>query len=199
MNTDKKISYKKIIEYQDKLIRDFHSKKILFNEENALFKNIYNNMLSNYKLWHLEDEARRLDVGDAVIADIKRKIDRENQSRNDYIEKIDETLLTMLPSSVTPDLPINSETPGAVIDRLSIGGLKIYHMAEETDRKNAAPEHIKKCSEKLQRLKLQRQDLGAALGVLLEELFNGKKQLRVYRQFKMYNDPKLNPALYGKN
>ncbi|PIP41099.1 hypothetical protein CO110_00950 [Candidatus Desantisbacteria bacterium CG_4_9_14_3_um_filter_40_11] len=154
--------------------------------------------IHNYYLWHQEDIARRTDVNDAVIAETKRKIDRLNQARNDTIEKIDEHLLLALQGINTDNsLPINSETPGSIIDKMSILLLKIYHMNEETKRDNAPSDHIEKCQNKLNILQEQLEDLGNCLKILLEEIFSGKRRLKIYRQFKMYNDPTLNPQLYG--
>ncbi|MBU0701012.1 DUF4254 domain-containing protein [bacterium] len=155
--------------------------------------------LHNYYLWHQEDIARRVDVNDTVIAETKHRIDRLNHSRNDTIEKIDEyLLLSMQGDNIDNSLPINSETPGSIIDRMSILTLKIYHMNEETKRNDVSLEHIEKCQDKLIILKEQLEDLGNCLKVLLEEIFNGKKRLKIYRQFKMYNDPALNPQLYAR-
>lgn len=152
----------------------------------------------NTLLWNEEDKARRTDVGASEIAACKRLIDQYNQKRNDAVEAIDEAILSSLdeiaPSS---DARLNSETAGAMIDRLSILSLKIYHMREQTQRVDAGAEHIAKCSEKLQRLLMQRKDLGACFDQLLADAGEGRAYFKVYRQFKMYNDPNLNPYLYG--
>jgi hypothetical protein len=96
------------------------------------------------------------------------------------------------------DLELNSETPGSIIDRLSINALKIFHMDEEIQREDAAESHRIKCSGKLSVLQEQRQDLGQCLVKLLADLSTGKKRLKVYQQLKMYNDESLNPVLYQK-
>ena len=153
----------------------------------------------NFQLWHEEDIARRTDVSDAEIAQVKRNIDGFNQNRNDWIERIDETLLEMLDAQgvETPaDAPLNTETPGSAIDRLSIMSLRIYHMEEELARPDATEEHLVKVEPKRQRCLLQRADLSNSLGELLDDVLAGKKRLCVYRQMKMYNDPTLNPQLY---
>ena len=153
----------------------------------------------NNLLWDEEDQARRRDVPDAAIAANKRAIDGYNQRRNDAIERIDEALLARLTDvAPLPQAWHNSETAGAMIDRLSILALKIFHMAEQTRRGDATAEHIAACREKLARLTLQRDDLGRCLGALLAAAERGEAFWRVYRQFKMYNDPTLNPYLYGK-
>lgn len=152
----------------------------------------------NFELWHEEDIARRTDVSDAQIAQVKRNIDGHNQNRNDYIERIDESLLEMLEAEgieASDDAPLNTETPGSAIDRLSIMSLRIFHMEEELARTDATEEHLAKVEPKRQRCLLQRTDLSNSLGELLEDIFAGRKRLRVYRQMKMYNDPSLNPEL----
>jgi hypothetical protein len=153
----------------------------------------------NNLLWDEEDQARRRDVPDAAIAANKRAIDAYNQRRNDAIERIDEALLGRL-AGVTPrpDAWHNSETAGAMIDRLSILALKIFHMAAQTTRTDATPEHVATCREKLARLTLQRDDLARCLDMLLAKAASGAAFWKIYRQFKMYNDPSLNPYLYGK-
>ncbi len=153
----------------------------------------------NSLLWKEEDKARRTDVDAREIAACKRLIDQYNQQRNDAVEAIDETLLTELgqlpPAS---DARLNSETAGAMVDRLSILALKIYHMGLQTQRGDASAEHIARCREKLQRLRIQREDLASCFDSLLEETRQGRAYFKVYRQFKMYNDPTLNPYLYGR-
>jgi hypothetical protein len=153
----------------------------------------------NTLLWNEEDKARRTDVGPEEIAASKRLIDRYNQKRNDAVEVLDETLLIDL--QVFPRMQQarqNSETAGAMIDRLSILSLKIYHMRVQTCRDDVGREHIRKCEVRLVRLIEQRGDLGACLDQLLEDAFAGRAYFKIYRQFKMYNDPALNPWLYGR-
>ena len=155
----------------------------------------------NFELWHKEDIARDPHASDSEIASIKRSIDILNQKRNDMIEQIDHYLVNFLKSEKViylPDVEMNSETPGNIIDRLSINALKIFHMEEENKREDADNEHIKKTKEKLSILVEQRADLGQCLLKLLEDLVKGEKFLKVYRQMKMYNDESLNPVLYKK-
>ena len=158
----------------------------------------------NFELWHQEDMARDPDAQDSKIAAVKRAIDVLNQRRNDMIEQMDQYLLDALQSKnikYTADAEMNSETPGSIIDRLSINALKIYHMDEEIQRLDVTDEHRKKCSGKLSVLQDQRNDLKKSLETLLADLSSGKKRLKVYQQMKMYNDENLNPVLYqkGKN
>lgn len=154
----------------------------------------------NFLLWHEEDLARSRDASDQQIAQVKRNIDQLNQKRNDWIERVDDALKRMLDErSIVPGAGAkwNTETPGATIDRLSILALRIYHMEEQAERTDAAPEHIARSQDKLAVLRTQHDDLTAALGELLSDLFAGRKRLKLYRQMKMYNDPTLNPYLYN--
>jgi hypothetical protein len=153
----------------------------------------------NYLLWHEEDVARSPDVPDKRIAAVKRAIDRYNQKRNDWIEKIDESLIQALASeSVLPrrDARLNTETPASAIDRLSIMALRIYHFEEQTARNDIDAAQRATVEERLARCRMQHADLSQSLAELLDDVFAGRKLLKVYRQMKMYNDPALNPYLY---
>ncbi len=153
----------------------------------------------NSMLWDEEDRARRLDVDPAEIAASKRLIDRHNQLRNDAVEAIDEAILAQLAEVRYDDAArLSSETAGAMIDRLSILALKIFHMRQQTRRPDASTAHIDTCRAKLQRLTAQRNDLACCLDQLLIDAQGGQAYFKVYRQFKMYNDPSLNPYLYAR-
>jgi len=155
----------------------------------------------NYELWHQEDIARDPKATDTEIARVKRNIDKLNQKRNDMIEKVDEKISDILSDKnieVNKNATMNSETPGSIIDRLSINMLKIYHMKEQTQRTDVSQEHIESCRQKLNILEIQKKDLTVCLTELMNDLVHGAKYFKVYRQMKMYNDPNLNPVLYGK-
>ena len=143
----------------------------------------------NARLWDEEDLARRRHVPDAEIAANKRNIDRYNQGRNDAVERIDEALAGRLGLPVKPDARLHSETPGMMIDRLSILSLKIRAFGAQLERQDATAEHLAACTARLHRLKEQRDDLRRCLDGLLADCSRGTAWFKVYRQFKMYNDP----------
>lgn len=154
---------------------------------------------ANFDLWHIEDEARRPKASDAELAAVKRRIDQTNQLRNDLAEELDRKLLEWLEARGLPkaDAALNSESPGLIIDRLSILALKNYHTREETERKDAPAGHAERNRERLEVLKEQRTDLAACLDALWRDTVSGVRCFKLYRQMKMYNDPALNPAIYG--
>jgi hypothetical protein len=169
------------------------------HEENDLSGKICDLHRFNFLLWHEEDIARSPDVTDAKIAQVKRAIDGYNQARNDAIEKVDDWLIEELGRRgvvAAADAPAATETPGAAIDRLSILELRRYHMREQIARADATPEHREKAVTRMAVLDVQRAHLTEALTRLLEEIFAGRRPLRVFRQMKMYNDPSMNPYLY---
>ena len=155
---------------------------------------------SNYLLWHEEDLARDPGASPLQIAEVKRNIDRLNQQRNDRIERLDDALIAELELTdlqADDHAPLNTETPGAAIDRLSILALRIYHMQEQAARRDASEEHRRKVEQRLVILHEQHGDLSQSLSQLLDDIFAARKRLKVYRQFKMYNDPSLNPRIYN--
>lgn len=154
--------------------------------------------LANFKLWHLEDAARRDDAGFEFVASCKRAIDAMNQKRNDGIERLDAQLESLIASFLPPHTPqrYNTETMGGGLDRLSILQLKLYHMREETRRSDVHEEHLQRCQSRLELLERQRRDLQRSLLELLTDYVEGRKRPMIYRQFKMYNDPQTNPEIY---
>lgn len=155
----------------------------------------------NFLLWHEEDIARSKDVSDERIAQVKRAIDGYNQQRNDWIEKVNDWLTGYLVEArISPatNARLNTETPGSVIDRLSIQSLRIYHLREQLERSDVDQQHLESVQQKIAKCLLQQQDLSNSLQELIEDIAAGRKRHQTYRQFKMYNDPTLNPALYKK-
>ena len=165
----------------------------------------------NSLLWAEEDLARRTTVSAEEIAANKRAIDGHNQARNDATERVDELLLIALglvdeasarsdaPKSTAPaDARLNSETAAAMVDRMSILALKVHAMREQTLRQDESETHREAARGRLVRLLDQRRDLGACLDALLADAAAGRAYFKVYRQFKMYNDPRFNPALVAE-
>jgi hypothetical protein len=150
---------------------------------------------ANYDLWHEEDAARDPSTSDAGIARVKRSIDKLNQRRNDLAEQLDLTLLADAGNQST-EAPLHSETPGLIIDRLSILSLKIFHTAEQASRAEAGEAHCDRNRQRLEVLQAQRSDLAACLSELWTDILAGHRRFKLYRQLKMYNDPTLNPVLY---
>ena len=180
-------------------IEEWYNKKSnQIQANNTFLELIFNLHQLNYLLWNEEDKVRRTDLDGKTIVSMKRGIDRLNQQRNDTIERIDEWLLNnYYYHLIDQDLPIRTETPGSVFDRLSVLALKIYHMGKQTERGDVDQSHIDACEKKLGILQSQQKDLQRALSEMVDELNAGKIRMKVYRQFKMYNDPSLNPQLYG--
>lgn len=165
--------------------------------EDGPWRSIEENHRFNARLWDEEDLARRTNVADAEIAANKRGIDRFNQGRNDAIERLDEALLARLPGKPAESARLNSETAGSIIDRLSINSLRIRAMRAQTKRADADKAHLAACAQKLARLQEQREDLKHCLDQLLADCAAGRARFKVYRQYKMYNDPAFNARLKG--
>jgi hypothetical protein len=184
---------KAITALQQELTAQWHTSEPAAHNDDFLGF-VSQNHLENFSLWHEEDIARCDHLGAERIRQAKRTIDGHNQRRNDLIEEMDRRIVTTLKPQES-GCPFNSETPGMMIDRLSILALKEYHMQEEVDRTDASDQHLDKCRTKLGVIGNQIQDLSLALTQLLSEIADGKRSFRVYFQFKMYNDTELNPEL----
>ncbi len=150
--------------------------------------------------WHLEDIIRDPDIDPVAALALKRRIDKSNQDRTDLVELIDSYFLDKYKEvKVQADAAINTESPAWAIDRLSILHLKIYHMQQEVNRTDTTAEHHNQCNRKLAVLLEQKTDLSTAIQQLIDDISIGKKMMKVYKQMKMYNDPALNPVLYGNS
>lgn len=149
--------------------------------------------------WHFEDIIRDPNIDPVEALTLKRRIDKSNQDRTDLVELIDSYFLQKYQDvKVLADATINTESPAWAIDRLSILALKIYHMRQEVERTDVLPEHHEQCAKKLAILLEQQKDLSSAIDQLIADIEAGRKYMKVYKQMKMYNDPALNPVLYGK-
>jgi len=149
--------------------------------------------------WHYEDIIRDPHIDPVEALKLKRRIDQSNQDRTDLVENID-SYFRQKYSDVEPlkDARLNTESPAWAVDRLSILALKIYHRKEQVERQDASLDHRQRCRMKLDVLLEQQKDLALAIDQLLEDIAEGRKYMKVYRQMKMYNDPATNPVLYKK-
>lgn len=167
--------------------------------ENTIEYDLYHKNWIDAVQWHLEDVVRDPEIDPVKALAIKRRIDKSNQDRTDLVERIDSYFLGKYADvKPLPDAVINTESPAWAIDRLSILALKIYHMQQEVERRDASPDHIERCRAKLGVLLEQRTDLSSAIDQLLDDIEQGRRYMKVYRQMKMYNDPSLNPVLYNQ-
>jgi hypothetical protein len=145
--------------------------------------------LINTFQWHEEDRSRAHGAGDAVLAAVKRSIDASNRRRVQTIDALDVHLHEATTATITPaaDAVLNSETPGSIIDRLTVLALKRYHVAEalaaaEGDDRPAMQARLDTIVE-------QFDDLAGCLERLLADLRAGRVRLKLYRQVKVYRDP----------
>lgn len=189
-----------IVQLHDELTRAWHDDPAdpVDPESTEWLARVARHHRANFDLWHIEDEARTPGVSDGQLAEVKRRIDSTNQLRNDLMEQLDQALLDYLEPQLLPDAdaPLHSESPGLMIDRLSILALKIYHTREEALRIDAPPGHANRNQGRLEILEIQRADLAHCLDVMWRETLDGSRRFKIYRQMKMYNDPTLNPAIY---
>ena len=187
-------------------IKDYHVK----DDDDTVISNPYDRDSIENRLylkcwidtvqWHLEDIIRDPHIDPLEALKLKRRIDRSNQDRTDLVEQIDSYFrMKYNDVKILPNATINTESPAWAVDRLSILALKIYHMKEQAERNDASAEHKEKCQKKLDVLLEQQVDLSTAIDQLLDDIENGRKYMKVYKQMKMYNDPSTNPVLYGKN
>ncbi|HLQ99527.1 MAG TPA: DUF4254 domain-containing protein [Sphingobacterium sp.] len=190
----------------EKAIEVYHIKDNIYQNydnpypPNSLERLLYKKAWIDTVQWHIEDEIRNPKVTPEQALKWKREIDKSNQDRTDTVERIDSYFLEKYNEiKPQPSARINTESPAWAIDRLSILALKIYHMRLEANRKDSDKEQRKKCSFKLDILLEQQRDLSQSIDELLEDIEHGTRYMKVYRQMKMYNDPKLNPVLYAQD
>ena len=187
----------------EKSILDYH----VFDDISKESNNPYNKNQLEFLLyqknwidtvqWHLEDIIRDPEIDPVEALKIKRTIDLSNQKRTDLVEYIDSYFLEKNKNvKIQKNASFNSESPAWAIDRLSILALKIFHMKQETERVGVDQGHVSSCKKKLAVLNQQNKDLCTAIDELMDDIQNGKKYMKTYKQMKMYNDEDLNPVLY---
>ncbi len=192
------INVDEVLDLQQTTVAKWHEEPVA-NAYDGVLGLICQQHSFNFELWHQEDIARSEDVTDAEIATVKRKIDKLNQARNDHIEKIDDWLTEYLCAQAIEPLEgarLNTETPGSAVDRLSIMALRLYHYREQLEREDVDQDHVSLVKQRIALCEEQRRDLSQSLRELLEDIEQGRRIHKTYRQMKMYNDPTLNPYLY---
>lgn len=172
----------------------------IYDEKNNLLEHLlYRKCWIDTVQWHYEDIIRDPNIDPVAALKLKRQIDASNQDRTDMVEYIDSYFLQKYSAVQTKsNATINTESPAWGVDRLSILALKVYHMEEEANRTDASDSHRLACQGKLNILLEQRTDLSTAIDTLLNDIKNGDKYMKVYKQMKMYNDDELNPVLRGQ-
>jgi len=201
------VSAEEIVRLQDRLTQEWHEKPDTpvggssSGPDGEWLGLVARQHRANFDLWHIEDKARTPGASDGEIALVKQGVDVTNQLRNDLVEELDRAMMGWMEARGLPNTaaPLQSESPGMMIDRLSILALKIYHTKEEAERMDAPPGHAERNRERLAILEEQRGDLAGCLDTLWRETVGGTRRFKLYRQLKMYNDPTLNPAIYGKS
>lgn len=189
----------------DNVINDYHKTDDVdapinnpYEEKSIEFYLYLKNWIDTVQ-WHLEDIIRDPEIDPVDALALKRRIDKSNQDRTDLVELIDSYFLDKYKNvKPSPEATINTESPAWAIDRLSILALKIFHMRQEAERSDSDENHRQQAAQKLDVLLTQRVDLSSAIEELLSDIESGEKYMKVYKQMKMYNDPSLNPILYGK-
>ena len=191
------IEAKRILRLHDDWNAEGHGSAVEHEAANSPFEElVLSQHKANFDLWHEEDRARDPDARDAEIVRVKHSIDALNQRRNDLMEQIDTALFAACEQNEHATL--HSETPGLIIDRLSILSLKLFHSTEESEREDATAEHRERNRERAALISVQRSDLAGALDELWHDIVANRRRFRLYKQMKMYNDPSLNPVLYRR-
>ncbi len=160
--------------------------------------------LINTFQWHEEDRSRAHGAGDEVLGAVKRSIDASNRRRVQTVDRLDDLIFHQLKEArvLAEGVPLNSESPGSIIDRLTVLALKIYHIGEaigeldESDTDQA--DEIRGLRDKLENLNEQSSDLGTCLDILMTGILEGRIGLKLYRQVKVYRQAdtgKLNADL----
>lgn len=178
---------------------DINSTLVMPSELNNFEALLYEKCWIDTVQWHMEDLIRKPNIDPVEGMSLKRRIDQSNQDRTDTVEKIDDFFWVKFKDNGDNTSTWNTESPGWVLDKLSILCLKIYHMKEQTLRTDTDEIHIETCTGKLQVLVQQQDDLTISYNNLIDDYANGVKVMKLYRQMKMYNDKNLNPVLYKKS
>jgi len=179
-----------ITELQTRLTQEWHNFLPEGIAGNTLVALVERHHLGQFNQWHAEDITRNKEIGFEAVAEAKWRIDRLNQDRHNLVEAMDEWIVANLARySLADECPKNSETPGSIIDRISILCLKEYHMREQTRRIDVDDSHRSLCAGKLSKIIGQKAHLDRCLNELIEDVEEGRRTFLLNHQFKMYNDP----------
>jgi hypothetical protein len=137
-------------------------------------------LTSNVRQWDLEDLTHDPATTDPAVAAAKRDIDRLNLARHDLVERIDAAVDAALEQS--PTAALATETPGMVVDRLSVLVIRIARTASATAADGGGTGY----AERLPILRAQLAALTAAFDGYLDELRTGRRRFLRYEQFKLY-------------
>lgn len=152
----------------------------------------------NHQIWKNEDVARG--GLDELVVRSKRNIDLFNQLRNDHIEKIDDYFIEHFNSLKVNNSGIEiSETPGSIVDRITIVYLKIYYTMKLLDSTDPKDELFGRLSKRKTILLNQCDYLIRVFNRIIAGIKSGHVQFKIFRQLKMYNDPSLNKAHRDNN
>ena len=156
-----------------------------------------NLQLINTFQWHEEDRSRAHDAGDSVLAAVKRSIDASNARRVRAVEICDAAAVELVAAAGlhAPQAPLHSESPGSIVDRLSVLELKAWHAREQRD--TAADAARTDLSERVAGIEEQIADLGGCLDRLFADIAAGRLRIKLYRQVKLYRDPASGAYLSG--
>jgi len=150
--------------------------------------------LINTFQWHEEDKSRDHGADLTVLGSTKQSIDASNRRRVQTVDQLDDIIFTGLSEggSLNPSAPLNSESPGSIIDRLSVLALKLFHVSEARDAvklRSGDQNEALAMQERVDSLGEQINDLGQCLDDLLTGIRAGSVRVKFYRQVKIYIDP----------
>ena len=165
------------------------------NSHEGVFARICQQHQSNFILWH---PLNGRSAG-SNVADVRLTIDDYTQQRDQWIEQVDQSFVELFAAmGIEPaeSARMNTETPGGVIDRLSILSLRVYQLSQQLDSTALDPVELENVRQNLARCRALQRALSQSLVELLEDLLNGRKVLKTYRQMKVSGEPVGNPYLY---
>lgn len=151
------------------------------------------------RLWALEDCARSTSADDAEIARVKRAIDRENGRRHRLIDAVDAALSAAAAAPYRPATQrCYSETLAELCDRLLILDLKLANLQRLALDLDLPAAETTRCRDRHQHQIRWRLHLQQCLAQQLADHHSGRAVLAPRAEFKLYNEPLLNPVTRGE-